>query len=234
MSKLKELLKQHDLTTIAYLNRGNRPQRGWNQAPDPVWRAACDTFVKFYGDKVHCETSYESAYIKCGKRCDSHYMYLHYEDNATNAVYGYSWPGQNYLVSKNLLTIDVLHEAIKTKEAELAAARKKRFEKIQSPRDAIRVTFRDLGIKASMVGGNPRIDCGPCDVEFRASKEDSDPKVGVFFVYRAHYAQEIAITTLSIADPRFNKQIEAIAFNANNLNKLMLGEVQPKSVQEVK
>lgn len=233
MSRLTELLKQHNLDTTKQINRGPRQTRSynsWNQPPDPVWIAACKVFAEFYGSKIHCETSYESAYIKCGKeKCSSHYLYLHNEDNVD--YYAYTWPGQNYLTSKVLLPIDVLHELIKVKAAELEAARKKRFEKIQSPRDAVRITFRDLGIEVAMVGGCPRVDIGPCEIEFRASKEDSDPKVGVFFTYRStNYAHEIALTTLSIADPLFSKKVQAIAANGKNLNKLMLGEVQSESL----
>jgi hypothetical protein len=80
-----------------------------------------------------------------------------------------------------------------------------------------------------MVQGNPRFNCGPCDMEFQASK-DNDPKVKVAFIYRNSYVHEILLTTLSIADPEFSKKVEALIFNAKNMNKLMLGEVQPKSV----
>jgi hypothetical protein len=226
MSTLKELIKQHGLSTVQYGT--------WTKLEKADWPAKRDILVKAYGNKVKCDEpnygSYSSYYstsasISCNDKCN-HYLYMVTEG------FAYNWPGQNYLVSKSPIEIDVFHELIKVKTEELALARKKRFETIKSPRDAVRLIFRDLGTKVNMVQGNPRIDCGPFDLEFKASKDDSDPKVGVSFVYREYYVKEQLVATLSIADPNFSKKVEAIIFNGKNLVKLMLGEVQPKSVED--
>lgn len=233
MSLLTEALREHNLSTAKEIIRNTTSSRhnygSWNQtpAPDPAWVAKCDILKKAYGSKVSCEQRYESAYIKCN-------------DNCWHSIYGngdgfaYSWPGQNYLVANTPVPIDVLHKVNKLKEKELEAARKKRFETIKSPRDAVRLIFRDLKIKeVTMVGGHPRLNCGPFEIEFKASNESSDPHVKVSFVYRTHYVHEILLTTLNIADPDFSKRVEAIVSNGQNLSKLMLGEVQPKAVASV-
>lgn len=230
MNKLKELLRQHNLSTIGELSRNSYNYGyGAGNAPDPVWVPKRDLLRQTYGDKVQCEEKYAHATIRCKATPEnpnnyecSHYIYVH-EDS-----FAYSWPGQHYLISKTPIPIDVFHELIVIKSAELEAARKKRFETIKSPRDAMRILFRDLGTKVSMVAGNPRFDCGPFDIEFQASKDDSDPKVQVSIIYRSHYVNEIKLVMLSIADPNFNQKVEAIIFNGANLNKLLLGELQPQ------
>lgn len=228
MSKLTELVKQHGVTTIQYGT--------WAKLEKANWAGQRDVLVKEYGDKVKCdETSYQynpsyystSANITCNKEC-SHYLYMCAEG------FAYSWPGQNYLISKTPVPLDALHALIKTKKEELASARKKRFETIKSPRDAVRLIFRDLHTKVNMHQGNPRIDCGPFELEFKASKDDSDPKVKVSFVYREYYVQEQLLTTLSIADPNFSKKVVALVSNGKNLSKLMLGEVQPECIDKCK
>jgi hypothetical protein len=227
VSKLTDLIKQHGLATIQYGT--------WTKLEKTDWPAKRDSLVKAYGNKVKCDepnygsyNGYNSYYstsanITCNEKCN-HYLYMCVEG------FAYSWPGQNYLISKTPISTDVFHELIKAKTEELALARKKRFETIKSPRDAVRLIFRDLDSKVNMVQGNPRIACGPFDLEFKASKDDSDPKVTVSFVYREYYVKEQLLTTLSIADPNFSKKVEALVSNGKNLSKLMLGEVQPKLV----
>lgn len=219
MSKLTELFKQHELTLT--------PDYG-QAAPFNLAEVKA-----FYPDVKTYESSWDkrppsSGYLECKRKgCRG----SHYFEFLADKTWRYSWPGQNKLISKKMLPIDLWHEIIDAKSAELEAARKRRFEKIQSPRDAVRILFRDLGIKVTMTAGNPRLDCGPCEIEFRASKDDSDPHVKVVFVYREYYVKEIILTTLSIADPSFNKKVEAIVYNGQNLNKLMLGEINPIRVE---
>lgn len=219
MSKLTELFKLHELTLT--------PDYG-QSAPFNLAEVKA-----FYPDvKIH-EDSWNkrpptSGSFECKRKSCKGYHYFEY---LVDKTWRYSWPGQNKLISKKMLSFELWHEIIDVKSAELEAARKRRFEKIQSPRDAVRILFRDLGIKVNMVGGNPRLDCGPFETEFRASKDDSDPHVKVFFIYHGYYVKEILLTTLSIADPGFNKKIEAIAHNGQNLNKLMLGEINPTPVE---
>ena len=220
MSKLSELLKQHGLTTgeLDYSAR----------APLNV-----DELIKFYGKvetyKEWNSNKVSSVWLACTNSCkDTHYFYQ------VGSHWMYRWPGQSYLVAKALIPLDVLHEVCKAKEDELKEARKKRFEKVKSPRDAVRVTFRDLNIKHQMVGGSPRIDCGPFEIEFKASNDDSNPQVDVAMIYRSYYVEEIQLIKLSIADPDFNKKVQAIATNGKNLKKLMLGETQPENVNGAK
>lgn len=223
MSKLTELLKQHNLSTTKNLSRGSGSYGyGYNKGPDPAWVPKRDLLIQTYGAKVNCETNYAHATIKCKDNWDcAHYVYTH-EDQ-----FAYNWPGQGYLLSKMPIPIDIFHEICKVKKEELEAARKKRFETIKSPRDAVRILFRDLNIKnVSMVGGSPRLNCGPFDIEFAAGT-DNDPKVEVAMVYQTNYVNKIKLITLSVADPDFNKKVEAIVANGQNLNKLMLGEIQP-------
>lgn len=214
MSKLTELFRLHDLAVVKQRNLGARSAWGPKRA----------LLIKTYGDAITCEEIGTYAWIKCDACSGSHHLYS--EDNSFN----YGWPGQGYLASKTPLPLDTLHELIKTKKEELEAARKKRFERIKSPRDAVRLIFRDLGVNVQMVSGHPRFDCGPFELEFKASKDDSDPQVHVSFIYREYYVKETLLTKLSIADPDFSNKIEAILYNGKNLNKLMLGEVQPKLV----
>lgn len=216
MSKLTELFKQHDLSLSKDRNYNGKIDR--------------DALAKVYGDKLTPKDSYSTsqdyyAYIKCSNQC-THWLYA-----STGNTLVYSWPGQTYLVAKAPLPLDLLHELSKLKKDELEAARKKRFEKVKTPRDAVRVTFRDLGIEAAMVSGVPRLDCGPFEMEFATDEEN--PQVDVTMVYRStNYVHKIALTKLTIADPNFNKKVEALAFNGKNLNKLMMGEIQPKPVEE--
>lgn len=215
MSKLTDLLKKHSLTTISY---------GQNGGGKMLDRAV---LVKLYGDQLRCESYYASVPCPIEDEHGKHYSHSFYAQQ--DGSMAYSWPGQGYVVSKGLLPIDVLHEIIHTKKAELADARRKRFEKVKTPRDALRVTFRDLGIKANMVQGVPRVDCGPFELEFFADTEN--PQVKVTMVYQSHYVNKIELITLTIADPSFNKKVEAIVTNGKNLKKLMLGETQPKSLE---
>jgi|SRR5882672_6215184 len=218
MSKLTELLKQHGLTTT--------PDYAQTAAFNLAEAKAVYPDLKTYDNWQ--KTPPTSGYIECkreGCRRGSHYF-----EHLADKTWRYSWPGQNKLISKKLLPLEIWHEIIDAKASELEAARKKRFESIKSPRDAVRIIMRDLGIKVNMVGGNPRVDCGPFEIEFRANKEESDPVVHVLFVYRAYYVKEIAVTKLTIADPDFTKRVQAIVTNGTNLNKLILGEFQPIKV----
>ena len=214
MSKLTDLFKQHDLALSGDRNADGKVDR--------------EALTKAYGDKLVPKDQWSSdcyASIRCEPKC-SHWLYAQKDGSLS-----YSYPGQKHLISKVPIPLDVLHEAIKLKDEELEMARKKRFERIKTPRDAIRVTFRDLGIEVSMVGGCPRLDCGPFDMEFFADEENPQIKVGL--VYRStNYAHKIDLTTLTIADPNFNAKVQALAFNGKNLNKLMMGEIQPKPVEQ--
>lgn len=214
MNKLTELFKQHGLSLSKERNYSGKIDR--------------EALAKIYGDKLTPKDTYQRddyyAYIKCDNKC-THWLYA-----STGNTLVYSWPGQSYLVSKVPLSLDLLHELTKLKNEELEAARKKRFEKIKTPRDAVRVTFRDLGIEAPLVGGVPRLDCGPFDMQF--STDEENPQCKVTMVYRStNYVHHIDLTTLTIADPGFNKKVEALAFNGKNLSKLLMGEIQPKPVE---
>jgi hypothetical protein len=212
MSKLTELFKQYNLSTVKRIENNGQTLNRYS-------------FLNFYGEKLRWKEYY--AVISCEIEKHSHYFYVQKDGSMA-----YSWSGQGFLIAKEPLPITVLHELIKTKEDELKAAQLKRFERVKTPRDALRVTFRDLGIKANMVQGVPRIDCGPFELEFFADQEN--PQVEVSMVYRAttrrYYVGKVKLTTLTIADPGFNKKIEALVFNGKNLNKLMLGEIQPKPI----
>ena len=128
MSKLTELLKQHGLTTgeLDYSQR----------SPLNI-----EELNKFYG-KVGSYTEWNSTkvtsvWLECKGSCKDHHYFYHVGLN-----WAYKWPGQSYLLSKTLLPLDILHEVCAAKASELKEARKKRFETIKSPRDAVRVTFQ--------------------------------------------------------------------------------------------
>lgn len=220
MSNLKELLKEYGVELMMGLT-----------STAPLDR---DELIKVYGSG-HVKT-YDSwrkekptwAYIEDCSCKQSHS--IHGLDVGRLA---YNWPGQSYLVANKPIPLETLHKLITVKNKELAAARKKRFETIKSARDAVRVTFRDLKIKHSMVAGSPRVDCGPIELEF-AGDVDS-PKVEVSFTYRSGYGgylQKETLVELTVADPTFNNKVQAILDNTNNLKKLILGEIQPVSVNK--
>lgn len=214
MSRLTDLFKQFNLSTIKHPYSG----RDRNNPQPPIKQ---NELMKVYGEMVRCEGQY--AYITCNPQC-THYLYSHDES------FAYNWAGQSYLVAKAPLPVDVLHELIALKSKELKDARKKRFEKIKTPRDALRVTFRDLNIEVQMVSGVPRVACGPFEIEFHAGEES--PQVEVSIIYQSHYINKMVLTTLSLADPGFNNKVQAIVFNGKNLKNLMLGEIQPKPLEE--
>lgn len=238
MSKLTELFRQHSLSTVKHAYHGEQPARSYGyydrQQPEKdLWGSGRAALVAAYGDKVKCENKYAS--FACNDKC-THFMVVHLQVDPEHKelppvqMFGYSWAGQGYLIAKTPLSADLLHELNTLKEDELKAARQRRFNTVKNPRDAVRLTFKELGIETTAVSGNQRVDCGPFDMEFQASK-DSDTKVEVVFVYRTtNYVREIKLVTLNIADPDFAKRVEAVVHNGKNLNKLMLGEVQPKPV----
>lgn len=225
MGKLAELFKLHDLGTIKEMKSTISVTSERDQILELY-----SPFVEIYSE-TNCKDRYAS--IWCGRNRRSK------EDAGCNEFHSlwknfdgtwiYGWAGGSYLTSKKLLPFDVLHELNDLKKAELEEARKKRFEKVKSPRDAVRIIFRDLEIKHKMVGGDPRIDCGPFNLEFRADKKS--PKVDVVIVYHtSNYVNVLPVISLTLADPFFNNKIEAIIANGTNLVKLLTGEVQPKPV----
>lgn len=234
MGELTKLLEQHGLTTIHKIHEG-----GKNGRIDRTTYSLIKQAYPHLDEWVDEPHSYgrppgrDAVWWACPESTRQERYCSHSLYHLVDGSWAYSWPGSNYVVSKQLITVDLLHQLAKTKKAELAEACKKRSEKIRSPRDAVRLTFRDLGIKHTMVSGLPRIDCGPFSVEFDASK-DGDPKVAVNYIHRSsHYVNKTELTTLSIADPSFSKKLEVIAYNCANLNKLLLGEAQPKSLKVV-
>lgn len=219
MSKVKDFLAEHGLA----IHKSLPATASFN----------VNDLKRVYPD-VHTYTSWNNAKPEWGyieKCCKSASHGIHC---LGAAGWGYSWPGQGYIVSKVLLPIDILHQLLKLKESELAEARKRRFETIKSARDAVRVTFRDLKIKHTLVSGSPRVDCGPVELEF-AGDVDS-PKVEVSFAYRGTgyggYLSHETIVELTVADPTFNSKVQALINNSKNLKKLVLGEVQPENVNK--
>lgn len=211
MKRLTEIFKLYGLTTTNRIDHSMR-----------YTFSDRECLIKAYNAGLNVRSSQNYASLTCNSNC-SHWIYKHEKG------FAYSWSGSHYLVAKDPLQIATLHELNELKEKELKEARQRRFHTIKSPRDAVRVTFKDLKIDCSMVGGVPRINCGPFEIEFGTSKDDS-PKVEVTMVYRGYYVNRIPLVTLTVADPEFNKKAEAIVFNGKNLAKLLLGKLQPKSL----
>ena len=223
MSKLTDLMKEYGIST-----QKGYPERAPLNIPE---------IKKVYGEVVEVEVSNhwrtslpDYVWIKCPTpKCEG--FGSHQIIAVVGGAWAYRWAGQSYLISKNLLPIEVLHNLSALKKAELAEARKKRFETIKSARDAVRVTFRDLKIKHDIVGGSPRVNCGPFWLEFAADTES--PSVPVSIVYRDSYLNKIELIVLTVADPKFNNKVQAIIHNGQNLNKLLLGELHPEVVSKV-